>query len=219
MERREFLKEKRRLAEERMDTLFASIYDEQWGARIEPSHRHFIARFLAQCPPGCTVLDAACGTGKYWPIIQDSGRAVVGIDQSEEMLKRAQAKFPDVPVRKLGLQELADENAFDGIICMDSMENVFPEDWPVVLRNFHRALRPHGLLYFTVELADAQETQAAFEQGQQLGLPVVYGEWAHEGGYHYYPSIAQVKRWTDETRLVTLDETMGDLYHHFIVRR
>ena len=136
MERREFLNEKRLAAEERMNTLFAPIYDEQWGARIETTHHNFIAKFLAQCPPGCTVLDAACGTGKYWPLILDSGRGIVGIDQSQEMLKRAQTKFPDVSVRKLGLQELSDENAFKAIICMDAMENIFPEDWPVVLLNF-----------------------------------------------------------------------------------
>jgi SAM-dependent methyltransferase len=219
MERHEFLKEKRRRAEERMNTLFALIYDEQWGAHIEPSHRDFIGKFLALCPPGCTVLDAACGTGKYWPLILASGRRVIGIDLAQEMLKHAQAKFLDVPVRKLGLQELSDENAFDAILCMDAMENICPEDWPVVLRNFYRALRPQGLLYFTVELAEAQATQEAFEQGQRLGLPVVYGEWAHEGGYHYYPAIAQVKRWVAGAGLVILDETVGDEYHHFIVRR
>jgi cyclopropane fatty-acyl-phospholipid synthase-like methyltransferase len=135
------------------------------------------------------------------------------------MLQFAQAKFPEVPVRKLGLQDLPDEGTVDAIVCMDAMENIFPEDWPVVLENFYRALHPHGLLYFTVELAEPQETQAAFEQGQQLGLPVVYGEWAHEGGYHHYPDIAQVKRWLDETNFQVLDETVGDEYHHFIVRR
>jgi hypothetical protein len=52
-----------------------------------------------------------------------------------------------------------------------------------------------------------------------LGLPVVYGEWAQEGGYHYYPDIAQVKRWVDEAHFRILDESGGDEYHHFIVRR
>jgi ubiquinone/menaquinone biosynthesis C-methylase UbiE len=69
MERLEWLKEKRRLAEERMNTLFAPIYDQKWGASIDPSHKEFVAKLLAQSPPGCTVLDAACGTGKYWPLI------------------------------------------------------------------------------------------------------------------------------------------------------
>jgi ubiquinone/menaquinone biosynthesis C-methylase UbiE len=151
-----------------MNTLFAPIYDQNWGASIAPSHAEFIGKFLAQCPPGCTVLDAACGTGKYWPLILASGRRVSGIDQSQEMLNRAQAKFPDVPVRKLGLQEFSDAGACDALICVDAMENIFPEDWPVVLGNFYRALRPGGLLYFTVELADPDETQAAFEKGQAV---------------------------------------------------
>lgn len=219
MDRCELLKEKRRLAEERMNTLFAPIYDENWGARIEPSHQAFIAKFLMQCVPGCTVLDAACGTGKYWSLILASGRTVTGIDQSQEMLKRAQAKFPTMPVRKLGLQELSDADTFDAVICMDAMENIFPEDWPIVLRNFYRALRPQGLLYFTVELADPKEIKAAFEKGQQMGLPVVQGEWVHEGGYHYFPSIIQVKRRVNEAHLNILDETAGDDYHHFIARR
>jgi hypothetical protein len=98
------------------------------------------------------------------------------------------------------------------------MENIFPEDWPVVLRNFYRALRPNGLLYFTVELADDDEIQAAFETGQQMGLPIVHGEWAHEGGYHYYPSIARVKSWVSEAQLTILDGITGDGYYHFIAR-
>src|ERR671925_2158428 len=102
MDRSAWLKEKRRLAEERMDTLFAPIYDENWGSYINSTHREVLDRFLELCSPRCTILDAGCGTGKYWPIILASGRSVFGVDQSHEMLRRAQAKFPDVPVEKLG---------------------------------------------------------------------------------------------------------------------
>jgi hypothetical protein len=31
-------------------------------------------------------------------------------------------------------------------MCVDAMENVFPEDWPQVLANLRRALRPGGHL-------------------------------------------------------------------------
>ena len=201
-----------------MNALFAPIYDEHWGARIDPSHQALMARFLAKCVPGCIVLDAACGTGKYWPLIQASGRTIVGIDQAQEMLNRAQAKFPTVPVRHVGLQELSEQHAFDAIICVDALENIAPEDRPTILHNFQRALKPNGLLYFTVELADPVETQAAFDKGRAMGFPVVYGEWAQEGGYHYYPSIPQVKRWIEEAQFVILDAAVGDDYHHFIVR-
>jgi len=81
MNRASWLREKRRLSEFRYDTLHASSYDQNWG-HINVSHRSFLQHFLAHCPPNCTILDAACGTGKYWPLILESGRAIVGIDQS-----------------------------------------------------------------------------------------------------------------------------------------
>ena len=89
IERSEWLKERRRVGEERYDTLFAPIYDENWGAWIGPTHQECIQRFLSLCPPQGAILDAACGTGKYWPLILASGRRVWGTDQSEGMLARA----------------------------------------------------------------------------------------------------------------------------------
>jgi len=216
--RAEWIAEKRCLNEERMDTLFAPTYDAEWG-HINPTHRAILARFLDLCPPGCTILDAACGTGKYWPAILGSVRSVRGIDQSGEMLRRAHAKFPAIPIGKGGLQEIADEAVYAGVICIDALENVFPEDWPRVLGNVHRALTPGGHLYATVELASDDEVAAAYRAGQALGLPVVAGEWAHEGGYHYYPSRGQVECWLDGARFSILAETDGDGYWHILARR
>lgn len=126
MERSAWIKEKRRMAEVRMDTMFATNYDDHWGNYINATHIAFVERLLALCPPGVTILDAACGTGKYWPMILASGRSIVGIDQSREMLNKAHAKHPNVPIEKIGLQEMSYQQAFDGFICMDAMENVSP---------------------------------------------------------------------------------------------
>jgi len=205
------------MTEVRMDTLFAGDYDEHWGY-IDPTHRDMLNQFLNLCPPHCTILDAACGTGKYWSIILASGRSVVGIDQSQQMLLKAQAKHPNVQVEKLGLQEMRFTGAFDGIICVDAMEFVFPEDWPLVLANFHRALKINGHLYFTVEITSEEELHSAFIAGKQQGLPLVEGELAHEGGYHYYPSIEQVRQWTQEGQFDIHAEAEEDEYYHFLVR-
>jgi len=219
MDRAAWLEEKRRSAEERYDTLWAPIYDENWGATIDPTHQQFLNRFLGLCPPQGLVLDAACGTGKYWPMILASGRTVFGTDQSQGMLAHAQGKFPAVPVEKVGLQEMRYREAFDGAICMDAMEMVFPEDWPLVLKNLYRAIRPAGYLYFTVEIAAESDIENAFVAGQQLGLPVVYGESAHENGYHYYPKIEQVKEWVRLACFRLIDETVGEEYYHFLVQK
>jgi cyclopropane fatty-acyl-phospholipid synthase-like methyltransferase len=152
-------------------------------------------------------------------MLLEKGHRVVGIDQSQGMLSRAKAQFPSLQVEKVGLQELPYHEAFDGVICMDAMEHVFPEDWPLVLSNFHRALKPQGYLYFTVETADENQVEQAFVRGQQLGLPVVYGEWADEDVYHYYPSLPQVRQWIEQAGLELREEGAGDGYHHFVARK
>ncbi len=228
MDRSEWLKEKRRLNEAQEDTIYAPIYDDHWGT-ISPTHHQFFQRFLSLCSPQGRILDAPCGTGKYWPLILASGRRVFGIDQSQGMLARAHEKFPEVPCEKIGLQELRFQEAFDGAVCVDALEVVPPEDWPLILGNLYRALKPTGSLYLTVEIAAAQDIEKAFVKGQQAGLPIVYGEWVEEGGYHadwaqngfyhYYPKIKQVKDWLQRAGFHRIDETVGDEYHHFVVQK
>lgn len=219
MDRSAWLKEIRRLSEERYDTQHAPTYDDYWGVTISPTHEWFFKRFLALCPPQALILDAACGTGKYWSVILESGRSVFGIDQSQEMLNIAHAKHPQVSIEKMGLQEVPYQEVFDGACCMDAMEFVFPEDWPLVLGNLQRAIKPGAYLYFTVEIADEKELEQAFAAGLEMGMPVVFGEWAHEGGYHYYPKIERVREWVRLARFELVEETVGDLYQHFLVQK
>ena len=228
MDRPAWLREQRRLTEEQDDTIYAPIYDENWSA-VDPTHRRVFGRFLNLCPPHGYILDAACGTGKYWPLILASGRTVLGADQSRGMLARAHDKFPDVPVEQVGLQEMRYREAFDGAVCMDALEMVPPEDWPLVLDNLHRAVKPAGYVYFTVEIAAEEDLQNAYAKGRRSGLPVVYGEWAEEGGYHgewaqegfyhYYPAIEQVEEWVLRAHFHPIEDTAGDEYHHFLVRK
>ena len=134
------------------------------------------------------------------------------------MLQAAHEKHPDVPTEKVGLQELAFASEFDGAICVDAMENVFPEDWPLVLGNLRRALRPGGYLYFTVETIDEQEIADVYAEAIAAGLPVVYGEHTRRGGgYHHYPSLERVDGWVREAGLHVLedDRSEGDGYGYY----
>ena len=225
MDRSIWLKEIRRLNEEQ-ETLLAPSYDEKWGA-IAPLHQQCFEHFLSLCPPQGHLLDAACGTGKYWSLILASDRTVFGIDQSQGALLRACEKFPDVPSYKVGLQEMNYLEMFSGAVCVDAMEKICPEDWPLVMHNLYHAIMPKGYLYFTVELTRKQEIQEAFAEGQHLGLPVVYGEadWLEEGGYrwgrggyyHYYPEMEQVKEWVQQAGFQVIEELADVEYHHVLV--
>jgi SAM-dependent methyltransferase len=221
VDRRSSLRERRQTAEERHDTIHAFTYDERYG-EIGPVHRRFVADLLERCPPGGVVLDAACGTGKYFGMVLDAGRRVVGTDQSTGMLARARARFPAVPLERVGLQELAFDAEFDAVMCVDAMENIPPEDWPTVVGNLRRALRPGGHLYLTVEQVGDEELERVFAEATARGLPVVRGELAREG-YHYYPSRDQVGSWLEEARLAVVaedysDEGDGYGYLHLLTR-
>jgi ubiquinone/menaquinone biosynthesis C-methylase UbiE len=46
------------------------------------SQREWVSRVLGTCPSGSVVLDAPCGTGKYFSMVAAAGHRVVGADQS-----------------------------------------------------------------------------------------------------------------------------------------
>jgi SAM-dependent methyltransferase len=168
----------------------------------------WVARLLATCPPGSLVLDAPCGTGRYFPLVEAAGHRVIGIDQSAGMLEQAAARGIAESLEHMGLQELAVSDRFDAIMTVDAMENVSPEDWPLVLANLRRALRPGGLLYLSGEERDGAIVDAVYESLSARGLPVVRGE-VVEGcvsGYHYYPSRVQVTAWAKDAGFEIVDE-------------
>jgi SAM-dependent methyltransferase len=173
------------------------------------SHRAFVDRLLATCPPNGIVLDAPCGTGGYFEQVRHAGRRVVGIDQSAGMLEQARSKGIAERLVHIGLQELTFAAEFDGSMTIDAMENVPPEDWPTVLANLHRAVRPGGHLYLTVEEVSDSDIDAGFAHGQERGWPLVRGELIEgdTAGYHYYPGRARISAWLTAEGLEIVEES------------
>jgi ubiquinone/menaquinone biosynthesis C-methylase UbiE len=186
--------------------------------------RQWVRRLLRTCPAGGLVLDAACGTGQYFSLVAEAGLRVVGADQSAGMLDQARARGIALETLHVGLQELDFSGRFDAAMTIDAMENVAPEDWPVVLANLHRAVRPGGHIYLTVEEQDQADIEAAFAELVRRGAPAVRGEVVDGdvAGYHYYPDREQVLRWTAAERLHIVDETFdqqeGWGYRHLLLR-
>jgi hypothetical protein len=144
---------------------------------------------------------------------------------------------------------MAFRGAFEGIICMDAMEHICPEDWPTIMLKFREALKPGGLLYFTACVAELEgkTVERAYERAKAQGLPVVFGEVADEveeghrlltgyedvfqipqdvlderadtAVYHFYPSLEQVRAWIAGAGLAIEEEGTGLWYEHFMVAR
>jgi 2-polyprenyl-3-methyl-5-hydroxy-6-metoxy-1,4-benzoquinol methylase len=243
MERDEWLKQMREKTEALYNHI-SPLYWEKYGIWVSETHVRYLLKFLGRLAPPSRLLSAGCGAGLYDGMLLEAGHSVVGIDLSAEMLARARERFPSIQYERKGLQEMDFQNEFDGVICIDALEHVFPEDWPVIVRGFREALKPGGVLYFTLEVSATDSLlEEVYEQAKSQGLPIVFGEVAAEvdeafdkvmtmgygdvpselddkAVYHYYPSVEQVRKWLDQEKFVIEAEDMGIIwYRHFLVRK
>lgn len=214
----------RRAAVEAGYTVDGPTYDDGYDPRT-PTHVRFVQALVERTPPDGRVLDAACGTAPYAGIVLDAGRGYRGVDQSPGMLDRARAKWPEARFDRVGLQELAIVGECHAAMCIDAMEHVPPEEWPLVLANLARALRSGGSVYLTVEEVDGAEVAARNLDARSEGFPVVDGEVIERstGGYHFYPDRERVERWLADAGFAIIDQADEALdgygYHHMLMHR
>lgn len=102
---------------------------------------------------GKTVLDAACGPGKYSEILIDRGAMVTGLDISPKMIDLAilrnknKGKFF---IHDLSTHfDMVESNSCDVVICALAMHYV--EDWTTTMQEFHRVLKSDGILVISIE--------------------------------------------------------------------
>jgi len=240
MERAEFLKQMRSMAEALYDH-FSNYYWTVWPGKVDEFHHHYLQKFLGLIDQPGVILSAACGAGRFDGLLVEAGHHVLGTDQSARVLDRAREHFPmeafpQIRYEKVGMQEMCFQEEFDGLICMDAMEHISPEDWPVIFINFFQALKPGAPLYLTADARDAAEIKASYEHALTMGLPVVYGEIADEVEaayqhaldtgevvdqcvYHFVPPLEQVLLWLAQTGLGVVEVGDGGEYHHILARK
>jgi predicted TPR repeat methyltransferase len=97
------------------------------------------------------VLDAGCGTGFCGTVVAPYAQRLVGVDLSQGMLDQAKSKNIYDKLVKAELTEYMRENteSFNLIVSSDAL--VYFGDLSGILAAFAGALRPNGLLVFTLE--------------------------------------------------------------------
>ena len=126
----------------------AADYAVRWSAGEPLAQAR--TRFAALLSPGARVLDAGCGPGWDTARLRDLGLRACGLDRSRGML--GQARGRDVPLALGDMRALpVSAGALDGLWACASFLHIPRSDGPAVLREFHRALRPRGILYIAVK--------------------------------------------------------------------
>jgi SAM-dependent methyltransferase len=139
---------------------YSATYDAQYGDKdyegecdcIEAAFRTFLAR------PVRSILDLGSGTGNHAIPLARRGYSVVGVDRSEDMLKRAREKT--LPPGSTGTLELVLgdvrsvdlHRTFDAVLMMFAVlgYQLRNEDVSAALAAVRRHLAPEGLFVFDV---------------------------------------------------------------------
>jgi SAM-dependent methyltransferase len=140
---------------------------EHTGASYEGQARAYAARVDTQpwnayydrpavislLPPlaNAKVLDAGCGSGWYCEYLLSQGATVTAVDFNADFVEMTNAR---VGQRARVLQadlaaplQFANDSDFDLVVCPLVMH--YLKDWQPTLREFHRVLKPNGVLVFS----------------------------------------------------------------------
>ncbi len=102
---------------------------------------------------GKSILDAACGPGKYAEILLAGGAELTGFDISQKMIELAQHRNKNKGsffVHDLSMPfNMLMDDSFDIVLCALALHYV--EDWTMTISEFHRVLKRDGILVISIE--------------------------------------------------------------------
>ena len=115
--------------------------------------RELLDSFAGRLPAAALVCDAGCGPsahiGRY---LADKGLSVVGVDISDRCIEMARALNPRMRFKREDIIDMSfAADTFDGIVSYYSVIDTPKRSVGRVFREFHRILKPGGLLLVAVK--------------------------------------------------------------------
>jgi trans-aconitate methyltransferase len=164
----------------------------KWNAELYDDKHAFVYQFgesvieLLNVQPDEHILDLGCGTGHLTQQIKDKGAVVTGIDYSPEMIKKAEALFPDVNFGVANAAEFQFAEPFDAVFSNATLHWVHDQDG--MMKSVHDSLKPGGR--FVAEMGGKGNVQQLITATQQVLRQHGYPEQA-ETKIWYFPALGE----------------------------
>lgn len=117
-----------------------------YGATVNADMSLQYAGFEQYLQAGAHILDCGCGSGRDSKYFLEQGYEVTAIDGSEELCRKA-SELTGLNVQQMLFQEIAFEEAFDGVWACASLLHVPADELKDVLHRIARAMKDGGILY------------------------------------------------------------------------
>jgi 2-polyprenyl-3-methyl-5-hydroxy-6-metoxy-1,4-benzoquinol methylase len=104
----------------------------------------------AAVPPGASILELGCGTGRILRPLAALGHPVTGVDDSEDMLARS----PGLPTVYSPIRSLRMDRRFDVVLLASTMINVDPVTRQGFLATVRHHLHDDGIAVFQQNTQD-----------------------------------------------------------------
>lgn len=142
---------------EEYGAVYANAYDSLYADKDYASECEMLERAFSSFArsPVESILDLGCGTGNHALALAAKGYALVGVDRSEHMLRRARAKTDGLPAGVAAprfvladVRDYAFDQSFDAALVMFNVLGYQRDDGDALslLRTARRHLRDGGLL-------------------------------------------------------------------------
>lgn len=135
-----------------------------------------VARAFGEPSAKWSVLDAGCGTGLCGPLLKPYASRLVGVDLSAQMLAKAEPRgvYDELTKAELTAYIQQAPGAYDLIVSADTL--CYFGDLRAVSEAAYAALRPAGVLVFTVEAFAGDQVSEGFHLNP-------HGRYSHAEGY------------------------------------
>jgi SAM-dependent methyltransferase len=121
----------------------------------KPFDRELLDRVAEDLRGAGLVCDMGCGPGHVGRYVADRGAEVVGLDLSPGMIAEARRRNPAIGYLAGDMRRLPVANgAWAAIVAFYAIVHLAPEDLPGAFGEFHRTLRPGGLVVLAFHVGD-----------------------------------------------------------------
>ena len=154
----------------------------EWNAVLYDNKHDFVAEYgkgLLEFVPENkkqSILDLGCGTGTLTAQLENLSENVIGVDSSENMIKKAQSQYPDIEFMVCDALALPFENQFD--IVFSNAVFHWIADHDMLLKNVRKVLKENGLLVCEFG-AD----------GNITAIEKAFMQVCSDSGYKYHPKF------------------------------